>query len=193
MMSKPGYKMTELGEIPLEWETYKLGELAAFINGAAFKETDWVLEGLPIIRIQNLNGSNEFNYFQGEIASKFKVAKEDLLFAWSGSRGTSFGPHLWEGAEGVLNQHIFRVEPKDSGQFARLATGTSNSLKNISKEKLLNYAFQLPCRDEQNEMNRILESLERRRNIEEGFISHLERIKQDLMHLLLTGKKRVTP
>lgn len=32
-----------------------------------------------------------------------------LLFAWSGTPGTSFGAHEWEGKAGVLNQHIFKI------------------------------------------------------------------------------------
>src|SRR5262249_26805694 len=34
----------------------------------------------------------------------------ELLFAWSGTPGTSFGAHVWRGGEAVLNQHIFRVD-----------------------------------------------------------------------------------
>ena len=42
------------------------------------------------------------------------IAKSgDLLFSWSGSRGTSFGPHLWTTGNGILNQHIFKVEHKN--------------------------------------------------------------------------------
>ena len=33
-----------------------------------------------------------------------------MLFAWSGTPGTSFGAHLWKGGEALLNQHIFRVD-----------------------------------------------------------------------------------
>jgi type I restriction enzyme S subunit len=32
-----------------------------------------------------------------------------LLFAWSGTPGTSFGAHIWCGGEAWLNQHIFNV------------------------------------------------------------------------------------
>ena len=35
-----------------------------------------------------------------------------MLFSWSGTVGTSFGSHLWEGEKGVLNQHIFKVVSK---------------------------------------------------------------------------------
>ena len=66
--------------------------------------------GIPIIRIQNLKDpSAQFNFYQGHIDQKFQVDQGDLLFAWSGTPGTSFGAHIWSGPKGVLNQHIFNV------------------------------------------------------------------------------------
>ena len=66
--------------------------------------------GIPIIRIQNLKDpSAQFNFYQGHIDQKFQVDQGDLLFAWTGTPGTSFGAHIWSGPKGVLNQHIFNV------------------------------------------------------------------------------------
>ena len=93
--------------------TRPLGALATFHNGFAFHPLTWRGSGLPIIRIQNLNGEPGFNYYQGEPDPRWTVTAGDLLFAWSGNRGTSFGPRIWTGPKGVLNQHIFRVSPKD--------------------------------------------------------------------------------
>ncbi|MBK8069943.1 MAG: restriction endonuclease subunit S [Rhodanobacteraceae bacterium] len=40
-----------------------------------------------------------------------RLPAEELLFAkWSATPGTSFGAHIWSGADAVLNQHIFRVD-----------------------------------------------------------------------------------
>jgi type I restriction enzyme M protein len=96
-----------------------LGELCEFINGRAFKPEDWKKKeegGLPIIRIQNLNNLDaEFNYYNSPVDERYYVNPSDLLFSWSGSRGTSFGAHIWKHkTQGILNQHIFRVEFKDS-------------------------------------------------------------------------------
>ena len=42
----------------------RLGDVASYINGFAFKPSDWSSTGLPIIRIQNLTGTNEvYNYY----------------------------------------------------------------------------------------------------------------------------------
>lgn len=46
----------------------RLGDIATYVNGYAFKPTDWKNKGLPIIRIQNLtNPDSPFNYYQGKL------------------------------------------------------------------------------------------------------------------------------
>jgi type I restriction enzyme S subunit len=54
--------ITWLGEIPQHWKVRKLKHLTRFVNGLPFKPSDWKDDGTPIIRIQNLNGSDVFNY-----------------------------------------------------------------------------------------------------------------------------------
>ena len=88
------------------WEYKKLGEVATYVNGYAFKPEEWKEEGLPIIRIQNLNDSDApFNYYDGMIPSKFIVDNGDLLISWS----ASLGVYEWNRGRAVLNQHIFKV------------------------------------------------------------------------------------
>ncbi|HEY2470154.1 MAG TPA: restriction endonuclease subunit S [Terracidiphilus sp.] len=95
----------------MKWPKVAIGEICSLVNGRAFKEQDWSQSGLPIIRIQNLNGRGaSFNHWPGPLGGQIIVKPKDLLLAWSGTPGTSFGAHIWEGPEGVLNQHIFRVD-----------------------------------------------------------------------------------
>lgn len=85
-----------------------LGSVAKYINGRAFKPSEWEDIGLPIIRIQNLTDQDApCNFSQLEFEEKYKVRKGDLLFAWS----ASLGAHIWRGGNAWLNQHIFKVEP----------------------------------------------------------------------------------
>ena len=96
--------------LPDGWATAPIGDLCDLINGRAFKPRDWTEKGLPIIRIQNLNRPEaDFNYFDQEVDQRFLVEPGELLFAWSGTPGTSFGAHIWNGPKAILNQHIFRV------------------------------------------------------------------------------------
>ena len=84
----------------------KLGEVATFINGYAFKPQDWSSEGKEIIRIQNLTKtSKEINYYSGTIDKKYIVEDGDILISWSGTLGV----FQWCGKPAVLNQHIFKV------------------------------------------------------------------------------------
>ncbi|WP_026575698.1 restriction endonuclease subunit S [Bacillus sp. UNC438CL73TsuS30] len=100
-------------EVPENWVWLRLGAVADFLNGIAFKPSQWTDSGLPIIRIQNLNSKNpnyrNFNYYQGDYDEKYLVKNGDLLFAWSGNIGTSFGSRIYEGETGILNQHIYKV------------------------------------------------------------------------------------
>jgi type I restriction enzyme, S subunit len=99
-----------MSELPKSWTRCKIGSLCELINGRAFKPTDWSATGLPIVRIQNLNNPDAaFNRFDGEVRSRFLIDSGALLFAWSGTPGTSFGTHIWNGGPAVLNQHIFNV------------------------------------------------------------------------------------
>ena len=90
-----------------------IGDICDLINGCPFKPEDWKDSksgGLPIVRIQNLNNhKSEFNYYTGIVKDCFIINEGELLFSWSGSRGTSFGAHIWSGGKAVLNQHIFKV------------------------------------------------------------------------------------
>lgn len=87
-----------------------LGTAARFINGAAFKPSDWEENGLPIIRIQNLTGTGgKFNYTNRKIKPELVVEAGDLLVSWS----ATLDVYRWNGPRGVLNQHIFKVLPSN--------------------------------------------------------------------------------
>ena len=147
-----------------------IGELCEFINGNGFRPPDWKSSGLPIIRIQNLNGSENFNYFDGVPKDKWIVEPEDLLFAWAGVKGVSFGPTIWPGPRGVLNQHIFRVVPKGgidrywlylalqlvTQRIERKAHGFKASLVHVHKDDITDQIIDLPPIEEQKEIAQLL-------------------------------------
>lgn len=84
----------------------RLGEVATYINGFAFKPDDWSEEGLPIIRIQDLTGNSyQMNRYAGDYNPKYEVNRGDVLISWS----ASLGVYVWQGERALLNQHIFKV------------------------------------------------------------------------------------
>ena len=87
-------------------KTAKLGDLATYINGYAFKPADWGDTGLPIIRIQDLTGNSyQLNRYDGEYPERIEVNDGDVLISWS----ASLGVYVWQRGKALLNQHIFKV------------------------------------------------------------------------------------
>jgi type I restriction enzyme S subunit len=152
-----------------EWQEKRLEDICELVNGRGFKPHEWKKEGLPIIRIQNLNGSDEFNHYSGEFDPKILVEPGQLLFAWSGSRGASFGPHIWEGPTGVLNYHTWKVHPADETDrdflFQLLQFETekieasshgASALVHVQKGEMEQRKFDVPPLPEQRKIAQIL-------------------------------------
>ena len=86
-----------------------LAALAGYRNGFAFKPDDRGVEGLPIVRIEQLlNPSVEPDLFAGEVPAANRIADGDLVFSWSGTLAV----RLWSRGPAYLNQHLFRVDPR---------------------------------------------------------------------------------
>lgn len=100
--------------LPEGWKETTLGQLGRYLNGRAFKTSEWSRAGRPIIRIQDLTGSNRNpNYFEGDVPDRYVVRPGDLLISWA----ATLGAYVWDGPEGVLNQHIFKVESNINRRF----------------------------------------------------------------------------
>jgi len=95
----------------IKYSLLNLGEIAEYINGYAFKPSEWSAEGKKIIRIQNLTNENKkFNfYFGDDIPEKYIVNRGDLLISWS----ATIGFYIWNNEQSYLNQHIFKVIPNE--------------------------------------------------------------------------------
>lgn len=186
------------------WPQRSLAELATFTNGHRFKASDWSDVGLPIVRIQNLSGSPHFKRFAGYAKPSWRVRQGDLLFAWSGTR-SSLGPTLWQGPQGVLNQHIFRVAPKEgvhprwlyevlrqvTAHLAPRAQGFKSTLLHLRKGHLTRYQVAVPPRPEQQRIAQHSQLLSERLLLFADRLTSLTELQQSLMDDLLSGRRRI--
>lgn len=147
----------------------RLGDVATYINGYAFKPTDWSDEGIPIIRIQDLTGNSyQANRLKGNYDTKYEVNCGDVLISWS----ASLGVYVWTGEKAVLNQHIFKVQfdkvEVDKNFFVHQverilnnASGEAHgaTMKHLTKPVFDSLPFYLPNIEEQkkiaNELNKV--------------------------------------
>ena len=90
-----------------------LFNLAKWTNGIAFKNIDFSITGIPIIKIAELNNGISKNtaYTDKLYDEKYHIRFGDLLFSWSGNPQTSIDIYKFQLQEGWVNQHIFKVEP----------------------------------------------------------------------------------
>lgn len=94
--------------LPDGWCWARIDDTGEYINGLAFKNSDWFDSGLPIIRIQNLtNRDASFNYARGTYPEDRLVDDGDILVSWS----ATLEAFIWDRGPAVLNQHIFKVVP----------------------------------------------------------------------------------
>lgn len=87
-----------------------LSATAEFINGKAFTKGASGT-GRVVVRIAELNGGigGSTVYSDAIVDDKHVARAGDILFAWSGSLTL----HRWFRDEAIVNQHIFKVIPRD--------------------------------------------------------------------------------
>lgn len=96
--------------LPQGWAEATVDDLGEYLNGMAFKPTDWGDEGIGIIRIQNLTApSKPLNRTKRPFEERYRVRKGDLLVSWS----ATLDAFIWDREDAVLNQHIFKVTPSE--------------------------------------------------------------------------------
>lgn len=148
-------------------EFKRLGDIATYINGYAFKPEQWSNNGRPIIRIQNLNNKDAvYNYFDGDINEKYVIRKGDILISWS----ASIGVYIWDSEEALLNQHIFKVN-FDKGEINKIyfkyiveialnrATKYmhGSTMKHITKKYFDDILIPIPSLEIQNKIAEVLD------------------------------------
>lgn len=160
-------------EHPEGWEQRALYDLATYTNGRATKPAEGVDDGVPLIKIAELNrgiGSTTVRLDPAAIQDKHWVVDGDLLFAWSGSVGI----YIYRGSDAALNQHIFKVEARGGvdqaflrycldaqmGTFQQYVEAKRTTMGHVTVADLRTTEILLPPIDEQRRIAEVLAPLD---------------------------------
>lgn len=96
-----------------DWEQRKLGDIATFINGRAYSQTELLDEGkYRVLRVGNFYTNDSWYYSNIELPERYYANDGDLLYTWS----ATFGPHIWHGEKVIYHYHIWKIELANTGK-----------------------------------------------------------------------------
>ncbi|MEM9541049.1 MAG: restriction endonuclease subunit S [Cyanobacteria bacterium P01_E01_bin.42] len=180
-----------------EWKFFKLEQLIDIINGFAFPSEYFTKgEGIPLIRIRDLeNHSTELNY-KGHFSTEYLVYTNNILVGMDGD----FIIVKWRGNLAILNQRVCKLVTKNLNQLDetflvyRIVDEISNihkktsatTVKHLSSKDILNIQIKLPNISEQRKIAEILSTIDRAISQTEAILKKQQRIKTGLIQDLLT-------
>ncbi|HHF0415836.1 restriction endonuclease subunit S [Haemophilus influenzae] len=172
-----------------DWKEYKLGELATFYNGRAYKNGEFKTSGTPIVRIQNLTGEGKTVYSDLQLDENKYIENGDLIYAWS----ATFGPYIWRGEKSIYHYHIWKIVCNekiiDKFYFYYKLKLISDSLKDngngsifvhITKSFMENFKIKIPSLEKQKYISNILSNLDKKIRFNTQINQTLEQISQAL-------------
>jgi type I restriction enzyme S subunit len=217
MEVKPGYKQTEVGVIPADWEVRPLDGLASFIHGFAFQSSYFCDSGdYKLTTPGNFCESGGFRelrdkqkYYSGPIPSGYVLSKGDLIVAMTEQADGLLGSAaiIPEDCVYLHNQRLGRLRlespsiscgylyrvfnsPIYRRQVRETAAGTK--VKHTSPKKLTEIVIPLPpTMAEQEAIAGALSDADALIESLEQLVAKKRQIKHGAMQELLTGQKRL--
>lgn len=208
---REGYKMTELGEIPEEWQIKSIAEIAQLITKGTTPSTigfGFVEEGINYIRAENINQTGKF---EGEFLkiskecneklSRSIIIENDILVSIVGFYLGKTAIVTNKEAPANTNQNLALVRIFDSNYYNNYIKKTfeSDYLKNYIKKNLTegaqpslslkqigDFKIPIPNKMEQQKISHILDMVDEEIEIMDNLIEKTKELKKGLMQRLLT-------
>jgi type I restriction enzyme S subunit len=215
-MVKEGYKQTEIGVIPEDWEVKQIGNSFIFKNGLN-KAKKYFGEGKPIINYMDV--FKNCGIYKKDIFGKVQVNKEEIK-NYNVKRGDVFFTRTSETIDeigltavimedienAVFSGFVLRARPIDnsyileykkycfSSKYIRnqIISTSSYTTRALTNGTFLSKVYiPVPPKPEQKAISTALSDIDHLINSLEQLIAKKEAIKKATMQQLLTGKKRL--
>jgi len=212
---KKGYKQTELGVIPDDWDVKIFSELGSFYKGKGISSKDLVTDGLPCIMYGDIYVKFETKFSNPDFritkqtAAKSSLAKTgDLFFTGSGETAEEIGKCVvYQGRDDIyIGGDIIAFTPNPDTDSLFLAymqyskmllsqkanLGQGYTVVHIYTEHIKSLKAPIPpTKPEQTAIATVLSDTDALIEHLEKLIAKKKAIKQGTMQQLLTGKKRL--
>lgn len=178
-----------------------VSNLAEFVNGGAYTKGASG-NGRVVIRIAELNsgiGSSTV-YNNIEVPDNKTARAGDILMSWSGTLGV----YVWTLDEAIINQHIFKVLPKEYpswlvfdrlnsaiSEFRAIAADKATTMGHIRRDHLNSTLIEIPERAGIERLNEICGLLWRKYISTQLEINEFSSLRDALLPELMSGRIRV--
>lgn len=210
---KAGYKLTEFGVIPEDWDVKMLKDLASLIIDGTHKTPQYQAYGVPFLRVTDLK-SNKIDVRNLKFISKeehkflqerCKPEKGDLLLSKNGTVGVPKAIY-WDWEFSIfVSLALIKIRPQKINLYFLEQFIKSNFLDqqikqrskqgtvtNLHLEEIREFLIPLPpTLEEQEKIAQVLSDFDSAIAHLDKLINKKRNVKQGTMQQLLTGKKRL--
>lgn len=214
MIQKEGYKYTDVGLIPEDWNIVALGNLGKFSKGKGILKEQVIEKGYPCIRYGEIYTTHDFvikefkSFIDDTVAKESQEIKNgDILFAGSGETIEEIGKSVayignekaYAGGDVIIlstnnDVNAIYISYSLETDFARKQKrklGQGHSIVHIYPSDLSKLKILLPTFNERQKIIELLILWDKAIETLQQLIIKKQEQKKGLMQWLLSGKKRV--
>ncbi|HAS6141971.1 TPA: restriction endonuclease subunit S [Vibrio vulnificus] len=209
-----GYKESELGDIPEDWEVSTADRVCDVLTGFPFPSNNYSASGVRLLRGANVkrnctDWSDEITEFWPELEAgikSYELHEGDIVISMDGSLvGRSFAQLTRKDLPALLLQRVARLRGHSISQnylkewvCSKFFTEYCDSVKtvtaipHISPKDIKEYKLAVPTSEvEQEEIAVVLSEMAAEIDVLQQRLIKTRHIKQGMMQELLTGKTRL--
>ena len=209
----PGYKQTEVGIIPSDWEVQSIASLGTFTKGQGIRKNEASSGNIPCIRYGEIytHHNDILRVFNSRISDRVAsgsrlLRKGDLLFAGSGETKEEIGKCVAFVSDVIAyaGGDIVILSPRKGDSFflgyllnaplvarQKASKGQGDAVVHISATALSSVKIPIPPLAEQSAIATALSDIDSVLHSLDRLIAKKRNLKQAAMQQLLTGQTRL--